>query len=293
MSRSANSAVADVVDLARPEVDHRPDALGRQRRLAQPVHLAMDLPAQRGGHLGGRPGDDRPPPDRDDHDQDQQDQPHRQQGPSAPRLFRKRRAARVDQADQRPGPDAMHRVGARDAVGDQREDPRVIVQDEVAIRPRRCGASQSATCSAGDRPGRGNPRLAPRGDQRHEQAHDRQQRHDQQRLDGARGSARSPDRAGSPGGDRARRYAMACMDDDPLGEGSARSGARRSGLENGERVVRSASRSSWSLAPSPLAPALPATAGRGSREDRAGQARSRSSNRRNANNNAAPLYNTQ
>ncbi len=49
--------VADVVDLARPEIDHRPDALGRQRRLAQPVHLAMDLPAHGGGDIGGRPGD--------------------------------------------------------------------------------------------------------------------------------------------------------------------------------------------------------------------------------------------
>ncbi len=38
--------VADVVDLARPEVDHRPDSLGRQRRLAQPVHLAVDLAAE-------------------------------------------------------------------------------------------------------------------------------------------------------------------------------------------------------------------------------------------------------
>ena len=39
-------AVANVIDLARPEVDHRPDTLGRQRRLAQPVHLAMNLPPQ-------------------------------------------------------------------------------------------------------------------------------------------------------------------------------------------------------------------------------------------------------
>ena len=50
-----DQAVADVVDLARPEVDHRPDPLGRQRRLAQPVHLAMDLAAQRRRDVGRRP----------------------------------------------------------------------------------------------------------------------------------------------------------------------------------------------------------------------------------------------
>ena len=44
--------VADVVDLASPQVDHRPDALRRQRRLAQPVHLAVDLPAECGRNVG-------------------------------------------------------------------------------------------------------------------------------------------------------------------------------------------------------------------------------------------------
>ena len=103
--------------------------------------------------------------------------------PSAPRLFRKV-GRTLDQADQRPGPDPMHRVGARDAVGDQRDRSPCRRRDEVPIRPRSMRASHATAGRRSTRLGR-EPRLAPRGHQGHEQAHDPQQRHDQQRLDGA------------------------------------------------------------------------------------------------------------
>ena len=160
-------AVADIIDLARPEVDHRPDALGRQRRLAQPVHLAMDLSPQRRGDVGRRPGDDHPPPDRDDPDQDEAGS-----GPSPaasrahPGCFASW-ARRAIRRQDRARPGAMDRVVARDTVGDQREDPRVVVQDEAPILAATVGLSPSSgsrsTRSAGNR---ASPREAIRATNR-------------------------------------------------------------------------------------------------------------------------------
>ena len=74
-----DQAVADVVDLSRPQVDHRADALGRQRRLAQPVHLAVNLPAERRRNVGRDPWRSPSPPDRHERDQHDTDQPQPQQ----------------------------------------------------------------------------------------------------------------------------------------------------------------------------------------------------------------------
>ena len=53
--------VADIVDLAREQIHDRTRPLGRQRRLAEPVHLAMDLAAERGCQRADRLGQDRTP----------------------------------------------------------------------------------------------------------------------------------------------------------------------------------------------------------------------------------------
>ena len=75
-----DQAVANVVDLASPQVDDRADTLGRQRRLAQPVHLAVNLPAQRRRNLGRDPGHHPAPPERHERDQHDADRARREQG---------------------------------------------------------------------------------------------------------------------------------------------------------------------------------------------------------------------
>ena len=92
-------------------------------------------------------------------DQDQEQiRPDRQQGRQRPRLFRSV-GRTADQPDQRPGADAMDRVGARVVVGDQREDPRVV--DRAGIRASSPDGAASPTRAAG-RPGSAGNRASPR-----------------------------------------------------------------------------------------------------------------------------------
>ena len=130
----------------------------------------MDLPAERGGHVAWPPGHDRPPPDRDDHDQDQsRTSPMRQQGRQGPEVVPQASGTRRSAPMQRPGTDAVHRVGARRLSGDQRKEPRVVdtrrraVGARDPVRPTHCGTGAS-TRLAGTAPRparRAAPRTAP------------------------------------------------------------------------------------------------------------------------------------
>ena len=253
-------AVADVVDLAGEQVDDRPGPLGRQRRLAEPVHLAVDLAAaatsprrrpRRRSATAGTARSGRAPAAGPG--------PAASSVVSAPTLFR-RSVGDPATASRRStrAAGAVDRAVGSEVAGDDREQPGVVEEGLVAgrcpVALRRHPAGQVAEPAPSGNAPRPATRAAPSaGPTVVSSARSRSE------WTTPRTVAVSHDPPAVAQELRARAYASACMLWVPWTRGAAGSTSRA--------VGRLATASA--------------------------QARSRSSNRRNANRSAAPLYNMQ
>ena len=154
-------AVADVVDLAGQQVDDRARPLGRQRRLAQPVHLAVDLAAERRRHVARPP---RPGPTRRycairQRARSRPEARRQQGGQRAPTLFGSVGTRPRTRSSSR-APARWSGLGLDEVGGDQREQAGVVEERDVldpvpvtaALRPRSGSESQLGRTAVAPRP---------------------------------------------------------------------------------------------------------------------------------------------
>ena len=218
----------------------------------------------------------------------EQDQARSPAGSSAPRGCSAASAGPPDQPLEQPGARrGGPGSGSRGCSATSGKRPVSSNRTNSLILARRPAARPSA--AAASTLGRREPRLAPRGQQRRRAAPTTpSSASDQERLDDPEDPAAITAIAAGAQELTSATIRVRLHASDPIGRGvEALSWVAWPPVDGGVRPVRLSGSSGEPPA------RRRRRAGRGSREAGLGQARSRSSNRRNANNNAAPLYNTQ